>query len=41
MKEDKSYTLYPTGDCTIQSGRKYIALPSKPTEEEKKKYNII
>ncbi len=41
VKEDKSYSLYPTGECTIHSGRKYIALTKPPTEEEKKKYNII
>jgi hypothetical protein len=41
VKEDKSYALYPTGDCSIQSGRKYIALSKPPTEAEKKKYNII
>ncbi len=41
VKEDKSYSLYPTGECTIQSGRKYIALSKPPTEEEKRKYNLI
>ena len=37
------YILYPTGDATLQSGRKYIALSSntKIDEETKKKYNII
>ena len=41
LKEDTSYALYPKGECSIQSGRKYIALPKPPTESEKKKYNII
>lgn len=41
LKEDKSYALYPTGECTIHSGRKYIALSKPPTEDEKRKYNII
>ncbi len=39
---DKPYTLYPTGNCTL-NGRDYVALPAnKPlTTEEKRKYNII
>ena len=34
LEPTKQYQLYPTG-------RKYIALPSKPTQEEIKKYNIM
>jgi len=36
----KTYELYPTGDADL-NGRKYIALSKPPTEEEKKKYNIL
>ncbi len=38
---DKTYTLYPTGNCSL-NGREYVALPSKElTAEEKRRYNII
>jgi hypothetical protein len=35
--------LYPTGDATLTSGRKYVALPAKTiiTQEIREKYNII
>jgi len=36
----KKYELYATGDSDM-NGRKYVALPSKPTPEEIKKYNIM
>jgi len=36
----KRYELYATGDADM-NGRKYVALPSKPTQEEIKKYNIL
>jgi hypothetical protein len=38
-----TYTLHATGDCTLQSGRIYVAVPSnvKINEETKKKYNIM
>jgi hypothetical protein len=36
-------TLYPTGDCTIAHGRKYVAFPVgyQFTPKEKEKYNIM
>lgn len=40
LEPTKQYQLYPTGDSDL-NGRKYIALPSKPTPEEIKKYNIM
>lgn len=41
-KEDnKLYELYPTGNFTLMAGKIYVALPTKPTQEEIKKYNII
>jgi hypothetical protein len=40
MDPTKRYELYATGDADL-NGRKYIALPSKPTPEEIKKYNIL
>lgn len=36
----KTYQLYPTGDADL-NGRKYVALSNPPTEEEKKKYNLM
>ena len=36
----KTYQLYPTGDADL-NGRKYVALSKPPTEEEKKKYNLL
>jgi len=35
--------LYATGECTIGSGRIYVALPANQplTEEVKKKHNIM
>ena len=36
----KTYELYATGYSDLD-GRKYIALSTPPTEEEKKKLNII
>lgn len=36
----KNYQLYPTGDADL-NGRKYVALSKPPTEEEKKKYNLM
>ena len=39
--DNKQYELYPTGESTLMCGRVYIALSSKPTPEEIKKYNII
>ena len=38
------YKLHATGDCTLSSGRVYIALPADvdPTDwEVKKKYNLM
>ena len=40
LESDKKYNLYATGDADM-NGRKYVALPSKPTPEEIKKYNIM
>ena len=40
LEPTKQYQLYPTGDSDL-NGRKYVALPSKPTPEEIKKYNIM
>jgi len=40
LEPDKKYELYATGNADM-NGRKYIALPSKPTPEEIKKYNIM
>jgi len=40
LESTKQYQLYPTGDSDL-NGRKYVALPSKPTPEEIKKYNIM
>ena len=40
MDPTKWYELYATGDADL-NGRKYVALPSKPTPEEIKKYNIL
>ena len=42
-EKHKNYTLYATGEATLQSGRIYIALPAAValTEETKKKYNIM
>jgi hypothetical protein len=39
----KNYTLYATGEATLQSGRIYVALPStiKMDNETKKRYNIM
>ena len=39
LDTSKTYQLYATGDADL-NGRKYVAL-SNPTEEEKKKYNLI
>jgi hypothetical protein len=41
--KNKNYTLYATGEATLQSGRIYVALPStvKMDEETKKKFNIM
>ena len=36
----KTYQLYPTGDADL-NGRKYVALSKPPTEEDKKKYNLM
>ena len=36
----KTYQLYATGDADL-NGRKYVALSKPPTEEEKKKYNLM
>jgi len=36
----KKYQLYATGDSDM-NGRKYVALTTKPTPEEIKKYNIM
>jgi hypothetical protein len=36
----KTYQLYPTGGADL-NGRKYVALSKPPTEEEKKKYNLM
>ena len=36
----KTYQLYATGDSDL-NGRKYVALSKPPTEEEKKKYNLM
>ncbi len=40
-EDDKLYELYPTGNFTLMAGKIYVALSSKPTQEEIKKYNII
>ncbi len=40
LEPTKKYELYATGDADV-NGRKYVALPSKPTPEEMKKYNIL
>jgi hypothetical protein len=40
LEPTKRYELYATGDADM-NGRKYVALSSKPTEEEIKKYNIL
>lgn len=38
----QDYKLHATGDCSVSSGRIYLALPSniKITEEIIKKYNL-
>ena len=43
LNSNNRYTLYPTGDASINSGRIYIALPTttKLTNIDKIKYNII
>jgi hypothetical protein len=39
--KEKEFTLYPTGDATL-NGRIYVALPKGPISyEDKMKYNII
>ena len=40
LNPHEQYALYATGYCSL-SGRKYVALPNPPTEEDKKKYNLI
>ena len=40
LESTKQYQLYPTGYADL-NGRKYVALHSKPTPEEIKKYNIM
>lgn len=40
LEPGKKYELYATGNADM-NGRKYVALSSKPTPEEIKKYNIM
>jgi len=40
LESGKKYELYATGNADM-NGRKYVALPSRPTPEEIKKYNIM
>jgi hypothetical protein len=41
--DKQSYILYPTGYCTIDHGRDYVAIPTNTTltQEDKRKLNII